>query len=150
MPAQYLPSGAVYILQRLFSIDLSTFYLLPFQLISLARRASITIHIFISQLTPPEVARGSPSESALSGKTIQGLVQLLQLSRATDAEANRLLQVGLAPFRGDRENVAALRRGMRGGLILSSVRESPEVQEAVKQVRRRRERETGGPTAVDT
>lgn len=149
MPAQYLPSEAVFLLQRFLSVDLSSLYLLPFQLISLARRASLTVHIFISQLTPPEAARGSPSGPSLSSKTIQGLVNLVQLSRATDTEANRLLQVGLAPFRGDREHVAALRRGMRGGLILSSVRGSPEVQEAVKQVRRRRQRQSETSSTVD-
>ena len=146
MPANYLPPEMTSILRRISSIDLSNFYLLPFQTISLARRASITIHIFISQLTPPEIARGALSGSALSGKTIQGIVNLLHLSRATDAEANRLLQLGLTPFRGDSENVNSLRREMRDGLVLSSIRGSPEVQEAVKQARRRRHGDTRDQT----
>lgn len=53
-----------------------------------------------------------------------------------------MLQVGLAPFRGDRESVSALRRGMKEGLILGGVRSSPEVQRAVAQVVERRKMES--------
>jgi len=139
MPASYLPSGLRSFLQ-IFT-DLPSFYLLPFQIISLARRVSITIHIFISQVTPPEVSKASSTAGApLSAHTLQRLGHLTQLSRITEAEATRLLQLGFAPFRGDRESVATLRRSMKEGLVLGSVRSSPEVQEAVAQVRQRRKR----------
>ncbi|KAL1961867.1 hypothetical protein VTN77DRAFT_991 [Rasamsonia byssochlamydoides] len=139
VPASYLPSGLRSFLQ--ISADPPSFYLLPFQIISLARRVSITIHIFISQVTPREVSAASPAAGApLSAQTLQRLGQLVQLSRVADTEANRLLQLGFAPFRGDRESVATLRRGMKEGLVLGSVRSSPEVQEAVAQVRQRRRR----------
>lgn len=75
---------------------------------------------------------------------MQQLGQVVQLSRTTDAEATRLLQLGLAPFRGDRDGAAMLRKGMKEGLVLSSVRASPEVQQAVGEVMERKKREKKG------
>lgn len=117
-------------------------YLLPFQVISLARRVSVTVHIFISQITPFYVPRSaSPAgggAGALKPETLQQLGQVAQLSQMTDNEASRLLDLSLSPFRGDHESVSVLRRGMKEGLVVGSVRSAPEVQEAVAQVRRRR------------
>jgi hypothetical protein len=134
IPLDYLPT----ILQP---AKMSAFYLLPFQIISLGRRVSITVHIFISQLTPLYVSRTAAANgaAALGSQTMQRLGQLAQLSRITDVEASRLLELSLSPFRGDRESVTTLRRGMKEGLVVGSVRNAPEVQEAVAQVRRRRE-----------
>lgn len=137
MPISLFPAGLRYLIP-------TTFYLLPFQLLTLARQVSITLHIFISQLTPPDLAKASAQSSVPSDKlhpqTMQKLGQLMQLSRATDGEATRLLQMGYAPFRGDKEGIKALRRGMKEGLVLSSVRGSPEVQEVVRGVQRRAEK----------
>ncbi|KAL4897442.1 hypothetical protein BDV59DRAFT_167741 [Aspergillus ambiguus] len=143
-PASYLPPG----LRAWLGISMqSSFYLLPFQMLTLARRFSVTLHIFISQLTPPGMgnvaAAGAPGER-LRPQTMQQLGQLVQLARTTDGEATRLLQLGLAPFRGDREGTAMLRKGMKEGLVLSSVRASGEVQQAVAEVQARREREKKG------
>lgn len=55
-------------------------------------------------------------------------------------EATGLLNLGLVPFKGDPESVAILRRGMKEGLVLGSVRGSPEVQEAVAKVLQRKTR----------
>ncbi|KAI9925702.1 hypothetical protein ASPWEDRAFT_158097 [Aspergillus wentii DTO 134E9] len=140
MPASYLPPA----LQSILGISThSTFYLLPFQILTLARRASVTLHIFISQLTPPEATKSSsvPAAERINPQLLQRLGQVMQLSGATDSEATRLLQLGFAPFRGDREGVATLRKGMKEGLVLSSVRRSPEVQQAVAQVIQRKNEE---------
>ncbi|KAI2792048.1 hypothetical protein POX_b02082 [Penicillium oxalicum] len=135
MPTSYLPSAI-----RAWIPGEKSFYLLPFQILTLARRASITLHIFISQMAPPKAS--TSKGDALSPQTMQRLGQVVQLSRATDFEATRLMQLGLAPFRGDRESVSALRRGMKEGLILGGVRASPEVQRAIAQVMDRRKAET--------
>lgn len=137
MPTSHLPSAL-----RAWIPEEASFYLLPFQILTLARRASITLHIFISQMAPPS-ARAAANGDKIAPQTMQRLGQLVQASRAADFEATRLLQLGLAPFRGDRESVSALRRGMKEGLILGGVRASPEVQRAVAQVveRRKGERE---------
>lgn len=131
MPTSYFPSAI-----RAWVPEEQSFYLLPFQTLTLARRASITLHIFISQMAPPS-ARAATNGEKISPQVMQRMGQLVQASRATDFEATRLLQLGLAPFRGDRESVSALRRGMKEGLILGGVRSSPEVQRAVAQVAER-------------
>ncbi|RAL04341.1 J domain-containing protein [Aspergillus ibericus CBS 121593] len=137
VPGGYIPPGLHGLLGL--SSKGAEFYLLPFQILTLAQRASVTLHIFISQLTPPEIRKGSsgPGER-LHPQTIQRLGQLVQLSRATDGEATRLMQLGFAPFKGDREGVTTLRKGMKEALVLGSVRASAGVQQAVAEVIRRK------------
>jgi hypothetical protein len=118
----------------------STFALLPWQIMKMAETISLSLHIFISQIAPPE-AKAAGSSGLLRQQTLQRLGQLLHLSRATDTEATRLLQLGFAPFKGDKESVATLRKAMKEGLVLSSVRSSPGVQQAVKEVAERKEQE---------
>ncbi|KKK26839.1 putative membrane associated DnaJ chaperone [Aspergillus rambellii] len=132
IPSFYIPPG----LRELVGISPNApgFYLLPFQVMALAQRASVTLHIFISQVTPPDVCKGSAPGERLHPQTLQKLGQIMQLSRTTDGEATRLLRLGFAPFQGDRESVATLRKGMKEGLVLSSVRASPGVQQAVNEV----------------
>ncbi|OJD17642.1 hypothetical protein AJ78_02292 [Emergomyces pasteurianus Ep9510] len=136
MPGAHLPPWLSVLLH------LDKFYLLPFQTLTLARNASMTLNIFISQLTPPaassSTSKSDPGGGGLTPQTQAQLTQLTQLARANDAEATRLLQLGLAPFKGDKKSVEKLRRGMKQGLILGSVRDAPEVQEAVKTVLERR------------
>ncbi|KAJ5225077.1 Heat shock protein DnaJ N-terminal [Penicillium chermesinum] len=111
MPTAYLPTFVSAWLPK------NSFYLLPFQILTLARRASITLHIFISQAAPPQSGSLSIGGDKIPQATLQRLSQLAAATRATDVEATRMLQLGLAPFRGDRESVSALRRGMQEGLI---------------------------------
>lgn len=138
MPTTYLPVTLQAWLPK------NSFYLLPFQILTLARRASIMLHIFISQAAPPtaKVAGNGNGNDKISPQTVQRIGELIQLTRGTDMEATRTLQMGLAPFRGDRESVSTLRRGMKEGLILGGVRSSPEVQRAVAQVVERRKAES--------
>ncbi|OOQ87349.1 putative membrane associated DnaJ chaperone [Penicillium brasilianum] len=137
MPTSYLPSSLRTVI-RTWIPEEQSFYLLPFQLLTLARRASITLHIFISQMAPHGSNASANNGEKVSPQTMQRLGQLVQTARGTDFEATRLMQLGLAPFRGDRESVSALRRGMKEGLILGGVRSSPEVQRAVAEVMERR------------
>ncbi|EEQ33177.1 conserved hypothetical protein [Microsporum canis CBS 113480] len=137
IPSAYLPAT----LSKLLRLD--TFYLLPFQMLSLARTASVTINIFISQLTPPEeklrAGRGQgQGEEGLSGQTQRQLTRIVQLAQAQDAEAAKLLGMDMLPFAGDADRVARLRRGMKERLSRDSVREAPEVQQAVQTVIGRR------------
>lgn len=137
IPSAYLPAT----LSKLLRLD--TFYLLPFQMLALARTASVTINIFISQLTPPEeklrAGRGKgQGEEGLSGQTQRQLTQIVQLAQAQDAEAAKLLGMDMLPFAGDADRVARLRRGMKERLSRDSVREAPEVRQAVQTVLDRR------------
>lgn len=63
----------------------------------------------------------------------------MQTAQQTDLEATRSLQLAQAPFRGDRETVSGLRRGMQEALVLAGVRSSPGVQQAVGEVIQRRQ-----------
>ncbi|KAL3469449.1 hypothetical protein BJX99DRAFT_73459 [Aspergillus californicus] len=119
----------------------SSYFLLPWQIMQIAEKLSLSLHIFISQIAPPD-AKEAGSADRLYPQTIQRLGQLLQLSRATDTEATRLVQLGFAPFQGDQESVATLRNGMKEGLVLSGVRASPGVQQAVKEVAERKKQKT--------
>lgn len=138
MPITYLPASTRAWLPE------DSFYLLPFQILTVARRASITLHIFISQAAPPS----SPSVSGdrIAPQTVELMSQLVDVTRVTEREATRLHQLSLAPFRGDRASVNMLRRGMKEGLILGGVRSSPEVQRAVAQVLERRQTTVEGTT----
>lgn len=143
MPYNYLPQGLQPILTA-YIPPAASFYLLPFQTISLARRMSITIHIFISQITPASMSRKATSNndngsSPVTRETAQRLGQLAQLSRMAELESSRLLDLTLSPFRGEQQSVATLRRGMKEGLVLGSVRNVPEVKEAVARAKSRRE-----------
>ncbi|QSS61970.1 membrane associated DnaJ chaperone [Histoplasma capsulatum] len=131
IPASHFPTW----LSTLLHLD--AFYLLPFQSLILARNASMTLNIFISHLTPPDSSSSSSSSrSASAGNgglnppTQAQLTQLVNLARANEAEATRLLQLGLVPFKGDEESAGKLRRGMKEVLVLGSVRDAPEVKEA--------------------
>jgi hypothetical protein len=139
MPFNYLPQ----IFTTYFS-HAAGFYMLPFQTISLARRVSITIHIFISQITPASMSRSTTtngSSSPLTREMAQRLGQLAQLSRMAELESSRLLDLTLSPFRGEQQSVATLRRGMKEGLVLGSVRNTPEVKEAVARAQSRQAEE---------
>lgn len=126
MPTMYLPEVVRAWLPG------NSFYLLPFQILTLARRASITLHIFISQIAPKETEPVSTDK--VTSQMIKQVTQLVQATQTTQIESTRALQLNLAPFRGDRESVTALRRGMKQALILGGVRSSDGVQRAVMEV----------------
>ena len=97
----------------------------------------MSLNIFISQLAPP-AARNKAEQDR---HTQQHISHLNQVATRTDAEAGGLLSLGLAPFRGDRDKVEVLRRGMKEGIVMSAVRNSPEVKEAIRRVVERRRHE---------
>lgn len=114
--------------------DLLPSHLLPFQILSLARKLSISLNIFISQLAPP-AARSKADEDR---QTQQRISHLNQAATRLDQEAQGLLNFGFAPFKGDVEKVIMLRKGMKDGVVQGAVRSSPEVRDAVRRVLDRR------------
>ncbi|KIW54682.1 hypothetical protein PV05_07028 [Exophiala xenobiotica] len=109
-------------------------HLLPFQILGLARRMSMSLNIFISQLAPP-MAR-NPALKDLQMQ--QQVAHLAQTASRLDTESAELLQLGLSPFRGDAEKSEMLRTGMKESLLSSALRNNPEVREAVQRVLDRR------------
>ena len=122
---------------RLMNIPL----LLPFQMISLARQVFVTLHMFISQIGPSQEQEQAAKTEPLSRKALQDLVQLAQTAEAMDLESIRLMQLGLAPFQGDRKSSGLLRKSMKDNIVLGIARNNPEVLQAVSGAAERRQAE---------
>ena len=134
-PSNLVSSGARWI--SLLLPGLFPPHLLPFQILALARRMSISLNIFISQLAPPA---SSAASTAVQDQRIQAqTAQLTQLSQRVDAEAAELLGLGLAPFRGDAELVRELRREMKEVMVTNRIRGHPDVKKAVANALERRQ-----------
>lgn len=114
--------------------DLLPPHLLPFQILALARRMSMSINIFISQLAPPRM-KDSASRNM---QTQQQIAHLAQAAVRLDAESGGLLQLGMSPFKGDAEKSEGLRLGMKESLVASTLRRHPEVRAAMQRVLDRR------------
>ncbi len=114
--------------------DLLPPHLLPFQILSLARRMSMSINIFISQLAPPK-ARDAANRDL---QTQQQIAHLAQAASRLDAESGGLLQLGMTPFKGDPEKSEVLRLGMKESLVASALKRHPEVRATVQKVLDRR------------
>ncbi|KAI1609129.1 hypothetical protein EDD37DRAFT_140172 [Exophiala viscosa] len=109
-------------------------HLLPFQILAVVRRMSMSLNIFISQLAPPQ-ARNPELKNQ---QTQQQIAHLAQTAGRLDAESGALLQLGLSPFRGDVEKSDTLKTGMKEGLLSTTLRNSPQVREAVQRALDRR------------
>lgn len=113
-------------------------HLLPFQILGLARRMSMSINIFISQLAPP----AARDQGMRDRQTQQQIAHVAQAAARLDGESASLLQLGLSPFKGDLEKSEALRSGMKESLLAGALTKNPEVKAAVQ---RALERRGGGP-----
>ncbi|ETN43150.1 uncharacterized protein HMPREF1541_02308 [Cyphellophora europaea CBS 101466] len=112
-------------------------HLLPFQILSVARRLSMSLNIFISQLAPPsEKSKANPNQHIL-----QQLEHLSQASARVDGEASNMLALQMAPFKGSAEDTRTLRDGMKESLVMTAVRSNPDVLQAVQETVARRNRE---------
>ena len=114
--------------------DLLPPHLLPFQILGLARRMSMSINIFISQLALPKAR--DPATRDL--QTQQQIAHLTQAAGRLDAESGALLQLGMSPFKGDLEKSEILRSGMKESLVAGALRRNPEVMAAIRRVLDRR------------
>lgn len=112
--------------------------LLPFQFMTLARRFSLSLNYFISQLSPPTQAGSTGGQT--DPEIQERMNRLAQIARMPDSEASSLLNLSTAPFKGDRESVEALRREMLEGLVTNAIRARPEVRHAVQHAMERRAR----------
>ncbi|EXJ62008.1 hypothetical protein A1O7_02440 [Cladophialophora yegresii CBS 114405] len=114
--------------------DLLPPHLLPYQVLGLARRMSMSINIFISQLAPPKARDPAMRDM----QTQQQIAHLAQAASRLDAETGGLLQLAMSPFRGEGEKAEILRSGMKESLVTSTLRRHPEVRAAVQRVLDRR------------
>jgi hypothetical protein len=107
---------------------------LPFQIIALARKCSVTLYIAFSQLGPllqapgqQGVKPGDVSEKVLR----QGLDRLEQTAKGLDVDAGRLMELEMAPFAGDMELVSGMRTKMKEWLVQNTIRSDPMVRDAL-------------------
>lgn len=120
---------------------------LPFQLISLLRKLTVTFFIAMNQLTPlltpdnahPLTAKSSSPDG--SGITPQLLDRLDVVAQAADAEVSRLTGLELTPFLGERQKMRDLKSGLREWLVANTLRNDPEVKAAVGKTLAKRRRE---------
>jgi len=119
---------------------------LPFQLIQLARKISVTIYIAFSQigplLNPAAAAQTSNPELALK----QQLDRIEATARAADLDATRLVSMEMTPFVGDQDALNDVKGKVRNWLVDNTIRNDPEVRDAlgtVMQVKKRQNAPAG-------
>ena len=110
---------------------------LPFQMLILLRKLSITFFIALSQLGP--LFQG-PQAGAHDGDTVsaQELERKAILTLAADQEVTRLMGLELMPFAGNQTATRDLRTGLKEWLVQNTVRNDAEVKAAIAQVLDRR------------
>ena len=111
--------------------------LLPFEMLTLAHKATFTLFIALSQLGPV-FSSAKITTATSSGLDIQQLNRLEQTSKALDMEATRLLAFDVAPFVGDEASVKELRGRVKDWLVNNTIRADPEVRDAMGKVMGRR------------
>lgn len=107
--------------------------LLPFQFIELARKATFTLFLALSQigsLFPPDPLSSTPKR-ALPQQEMQQLVRLEQTAKGMEAEASRLLAMDTAPFIGDEQGTKDLGNKVREWLVTNTIRADPQVRDAM-------------------
>lgn len=107
----------------------------PFQIISLARKLTITIYIALSQIGPlismhfttEQYAAVQDDDKALR----QGLDRLEALTKQLDGDTERLMVMEMAPFKGDPEAATYLQGKIKEWLVQNTIRADPMVRDAL-------------------
>jgi hypothetical protein len=112
---------------------------LPFQLIQLARKMSITLYIAFSQigplLQPPTPSGSANPDIALK----QQLDRLEATAKAADVEATRLMGMEMSPFVGDPAALSEVKTKVKEWLVQNTIRSDPMVRDAIgNELRKRR------------
>lgn len=115
---------------------------LPFQLISLLRKLTVTFFIALNQLSPllnPDTTTDPLAKASPDGINPQLLDRLDMLAKSADVEVSRLTGLELTPFFGERQKMKDLKTGLREWLVTNALRNDPEVKAEVgKTLARRR------------
>jgi len=115
---------------------------LPFQLIQLARKLSLTLYIAFSQigplLQPPLPPGTSPKNANPEIALNQQVDRLLAGLAAVDAEASRAVAFEMSPFAGDPQALKSVQGKVKEWLVQNTIRSDPEVRDAVGNLLRKR------------
>ncbi|UNI20599.1 hypothetical protein JDV02_006670 [Purpureocillium takamizusanense] len=107
---------------------------LPFQFIQLARKLTITTYIALSQIGPLLVEHTQQRQRAAQDdeRALQQALQRLEgVTGQLNADAGRLMDMEIAPFKGDPEAVGNLQGKMREWLVQNTIRADPMVRDAL-------------------
>jgi hypothetical protein len=112
---------------------------LPFQLIALGKKMSVTLYIAFSQIgplleTPSPVPSGANPEVALR----QQMDRLEATAKAADTEATRLMAMDMSPFIGDEQVLTGVKDKVRDWLVQNTIRSDPEVRDALGNLLKKR------------
>lgn len=123
------------ILTKVFNPFLTTFTthapLVPFQLVVLARKATFTLFIALSQLGNLFPQPPSPSTAFSSPHDLDQLARFENTAKTTEVEASRLIALDMAPFAGDGVGQRELRGRIKEWLVNNTIRNDPEVRNAM-------------------
>ena len=113
--------------------------LVPFQLVSLLRRIGVTVYIALTQIGPVLKAHMGVVDDTREQKALQEmLLNAEAISKQLNEDASRLLDMEMAPYKGDREAASDLQDKMREWLVQNTIRADPMVKDALGTSFRRR------------
>ena len=135
----YFPPIAAKFINPLFTAFTSHPPYLPFQLVQLARKISITVYIAFSQIgpilqSPDMMLRHSDPDAALR----QQVDRLETVVKAADVEVTRLVDMEKAPFIGDPQALNEVQGKVKEWLVQNTIRNDPEVRDAMGRLFKRR------------
>jgi DnaJ domain len=133
----YFPTVATKVINPLLATFTSHPPYLPFQLITLARKLSITLYIAFSQIGPllqPPTASANSPEAAVNAQ----LLRLEGTARAADIEATRLLGMDMSPFAGDPGAIKDVKGKVKEWLVQNTIRNDPEVRDTLGNLLKKR------------
>jgi hypothetical protein len=112
---------------------------LPFQLILLFRKLSVTLYIALSQIGP---LLQPPSQNPTASPEVtlrQQLDRLEGTAKAADVEATRLMGMEMSPFVGDPAVQKDVQKKVKEWLVQNTIRADPIVRDAIgNELRKRR------------
>jgi hypothetical protein len=136
----YFPPFAANILNPLLTTFTNHPPYLPFQLILLARKISVTMYIAFSQIGPMLQPISATPQSANPEIALrQQLERLENTAKAADMDASRLIAMEMSPFANDPQAVTDIRGKVKTWLVHNTIRSDPEVRDAIgRSLQRRR------------
>ncbi|KAH0608144.1 uncharacterized protein H6S33_002196 [Morchella sextelata] len=119
--------------------------LLPFEQLILARKIAFTTFIAISQLAPLFQSQRNTGPPTVESMRPQ-LERLFGFTKLADTEASNLLALDFLPHESDVDTVRDIQTKMKSWLVENTVRNDPEVRDAVGNVLKKRR--TGVPSGA--
>lgn len=115
---------------------------LPFQMIALAKKCSLTLYIAFSQIGP--LLQPTSAQAQGQQNVDMQLQRLENTAKATDVEVSRLMAMEMSPFVGDEQALNGVKGKVRDWLVQNTIRSDPEVRDALGNLLKRRRNAPAG------